>query len=288
MNEDCYFEIGHSHTICEDYALTGKINDDISYAIVCDGCSSSNTVDVGARILAHSAKEYLCSRYKGHKEIPTDLDAYGVGLSIITRASPHMAVLMLPYTALDATLLINICWGTQVLTLFYGDGGMLFKSGDKICYKEVEFPSGAPFYLSYLLEPDREEAYKAKFDLKAIIKYYNVNDDTLEEADEKNIENISTSDFYNGISGVSDFDGWASIMSDGIKTYQTTDKFGIKQDQLLLSSLQQISGYKGFKGKFVERRMKRMRQNCEKDGVTHYDDISVATIHMGEKNEDKS
>lgn len=62
MNSDCYFEIGHSHTICQDYALTGKINDVLSYAIISDGCSSSPLVDVGARLLAHSAKEYLITR----------------------------------------------------------------------------------------------------------------------------------------------------------------------------------------------------------------------------------
>ena len=67
MNEDCYFEIGHSHTICEDYALTGKINENLSYAIVCDGCSASDTVDLGARILAHTAREYLISYYQKYK-----------------------------------------------------------------------------------------------------------------------------------------------------------------------------------------------------------------------------
>ena len=59
MNTDFYYEIGHSHTICEDYAIAGKFASDISFAIVCDGCSASPHVDVGARIIAHSAQKGL-------------------------------------------------------------------------------------------------------------------------------------------------------------------------------------------------------------------------------------
>ena len=58
MNTDCYYEIGHSHIFCEDYALAGIVNN-IGYAIVSDGCSSSDNVDVGARVLAHIAKVFL-------------------------------------------------------------------------------------------------------------------------------------------------------------------------------------------------------------------------------------
>ena len=63
MNTDFYCEIGDSHVACEDYALAGKINDNISYAIVADGCSSSPNVDVGARVLAHAALDYLTSQF---------------------------------------------------------------------------------------------------------------------------------------------------------------------------------------------------------------------------------
>ncbi len=54
MNTDCFYSIGHSHKVCEDYALSGTIGDTLAYAVVCDGCSSSKQVDVGARLLAHN------------------------------------------------------------------------------------------------------------------------------------------------------------------------------------------------------------------------------------------
>jgi len=284
MNEDCYFEIGHSHTICEDYALAGKINENLSYAIVCDGCSSSDTVDLGARLLAHSAKEYLTTYYKKCEFIPDSIDPFEVGLSIVQRAAPHAKVLMLPNTILDATLIITLAdVKGMTRTFFYGDGGMLHKlDDDSMYYSEVEFPSGAPFYLSYLLEPAREKLYATELGRTAIIKNYEVKEDGLIEIEEKVLENMETPEFFRSIAGEYTPATWTSIMSDGMKTYQVKNETGIPIDRPFVDAIKQASSYKGFKGKFVERRMKRMRQNCEKDSVTHYDDISVATIYMGE------
>lgn len=281
MNQDCYFEIGHSHTICEDYALAGEINDKLSYAIVCDGCSSSDNVDVGARILAHSAKEYLCSRYANYNDIPDNLDAHEIGLSIITRAVPHIKVLMLPNTSLDATLIISLASEDKITTFFYGDGAMAYKCTDDIYYQEVEFPSGAPFYLSYLLDPSRENGYLTQLGRKAIVKYYQLQEDGLNQIGEKILDDLETPEFFKELAGGSCDSEWTAIMSDGIQTYQTTDEFGIQHDCPVEDAIKKVSAYKGFKGKFVERRMKRMRKNCEKEGITHYDDISIATIYAG-------
>ena len=56
-NLDWYFTIAKQHVVCEDYALTGW--EPVPYTIVCDGCSSSEHTDVGARVLAWSAKKAL-------------------------------------------------------------------------------------------------------------------------------------------------------------------------------------------------------------------------------------
>jgi hypothetical protein len=286
VNEDCYFEIGHSHTICEDYALTGKINDCLSYAIVCDGCSSSDIVDVGARILAHCAKEYLCAFYSQCKEIPNDIDAYVLGLSIVTRAAPHVKVLMLPNTSLDATLIITLASKGRTVTYFYGDGCLLYKENGVISYKEVNFPSGAPFYLSYLLDPERESIYHSQIGLEAVKIHYKVKGEELIEAEQEKLKDLPPEIFYKNImiNGAVDVE-WVITMSDGIKTYQTKDEFGIQKESPFIDSIKSLSNYKGFAGKFVERRMRRMKKDCEKQGITHYDDISVATIYMGESNE---
>ena len=54
---DSYFTNGKVNKVCQDYVIHGETP--VPYVILCDGCSSSKFTDVGARILAHSAKEAL-------------------------------------------------------------------------------------------------------------------------------------------------------------------------------------------------------------------------------------
>lgn len=285
MNSDCYFEIGHSHTICQDYALTGKINDVLSYAIISDGCSSSPLVDVGARLLAHSAKEYLITRYSNHSGHP-NVDPYELGLAVIVSAAKNSQMLSLPLEALDCTLIVTLLSEETTQTFFYGDGGLIMKDKDFSSYLEIEFESGAPFYLSYLLSPKREEAYKKQYGCKALIKHYRLEVDELLDRDIIAVENVNSGDFFRALTIINSCSlDFSVIMSDGVKTYQTHNEHGIAQPFSLSNALNQIIAYKGFKGQFVERRMKRMKKECEKDGITHYDDISVAAIYKGENNE---
>jgi len=286
MNTDCYFEIGHSHTICQDYALTGKLNEHLSYAIISDGCSASPLVDVGARLLAHSAKEHLITRYESCDAFPDGMDPYLFGFAIIVAAAKSAQMLSLPLESLDCTLIVSLGQEKHVRTFLYGDGGLITKAeGERSYYQEVEFESGAPFYLSYLLNPKREDAYRSKFGLKATTKLYRIDDKELtEEVGGQTIEDVDSPTFFRSTR----FERlcvdveWASIMSDGVKTYQICDDHGIAQPLPLQNALTQISAHKMYKGKFVERRMKRMRKDCEKNGITHYDDISVASIYVGD------
>ena len=57
MTGDAIFVQGHSHTICQDYAIAEVakyMSQDYGAAIVCDGCSASPKSEVGASILAHT------------------------------------------------------------------------------------------------------------------------------------------------------------------------------------------------------------------------------------------
>jgi hypothetical protein len=47
-NLDYYCAIGRQHTACEDYAIAGT--SPIPHLIVCDGCSTSQMTDIGARV----------------------------------------------------------------------------------------------------------------------------------------------------------------------------------------------------------------------------------------------
>src|SRR5215203_2249321 len=64
MNTDCFFNIGATHSVCQDYVVASP------YLILSDGCSSSPDTDIGARLLVKAA-ERVCGKYEieeVHKE----------------------------------------------------------------------------------------------------------------------------------------------------------------------------------------------------------------------------
>lgn len=282
MNADCYYEIGHSHTNCQDYALTGNVNDNLTYALISDGCSSSEDVDVGARILVHAAKEYLLTAYKEHFELP-QIQASDLALPIIVTAARHVRDLMLSLVSLDCTLLIILSDGRKVNAFIYGDGGFLIKkkNGSSSIYHYVNFPSGAPYYLSYLLSPVRQERYFKEFGQDAIIKRECIeNGVTITSSIDTRIDDFQK--LYNMASFCEEWDfEWIAATSDGINSFQENNDDGSIVNVEKGKMVQAFSDYKNFKGKFVERRMRRISKDCQKESITHYDDISCATIYMG-------
>ena len=62
MKLDSAFQIGKTHDVCEDFALTGTFEDEKNtarYVIVSDGCSSSQNTDLGSRLLSFSIANEL-------------------------------------------------------------------------------------------------------------------------------------------------------------------------------------------------------------------------------------
>ena len=138
MNADAHYLIGDGHAVCQDYALANG-----SVAVVADGCSSSPGSDVGARLLARLALRSLCSE------------------KILRRASTMARALALPPTALDATLLAITADGRGADVVAYGDGVVAARARNGgLEIHHLRYPSGAPAYLSYGLDPCRLRRYR--------------------------------------------------------------------------------------------------------------------------------
>ena len=71
-----------------------------------------------------------------------------------------------------------------------------------------------------------------------------------------------------------------AIASDGIGSFIKTEEDGRAKNISIKEMIEPFVSYKNFKGNFVERRLKRMQRNNIKNGITHYDDVSVAAIHL--------
>jgi hypothetical protein len=288
MKSDNYFEIGTSHEICQDYAISGAINDNISYAIVADGCTMSHKdcgqVDLGARILAHSAKDVLKRIWEKETQAKTEsLEATSKFLRersiIMTRMIERQ--LDLPPLFADCTLLVAIADNMgNAHSFIYGDGSVFVRL--RHGYEEIvdiTFLSGAPLYLSYQTDPARKQGYMAEFgECPVIIDRYVLRD---EELYKKNAFQIDAKDPLIYDKAISSWEGveLISVTSDGANSYLKHEE-GEYNPVPYLSIMNEFNAFKNKKGVFVQRRMKAMGKSHKKEGIIHYDDISIAAIAM--------
>lgn len=276
MNSDSHFQIGHSHRVCEDYALSGITKDGGYYAIVADGCSQSKEhnsnakTDVGARILAHCAVSVINEVF-GYVMPSTKHIHRIIGGLTIKRAQRIIRDLGLPQASLDATLIVavSLLHGNP-LVLFYGDGTVVFEKDGLETQHSISYPSGAPYYLSYLLDDDRRKGYFDKFgDVYKIEKHELTNkltaETTCEEFSIKEDEVL----FFEEADTV-------TITSDGLETFE----YLRATDEPLPSEIAEVTTFATTNGEYVKRNMLWLASRNAKRGIGHQDDFSMASIRL--------
>jgi hypothetical protein len=258
MNADSTYWIGKDHTICEDYSLSG-VNSNLAYAIVCDGCSSSEDVDVGARALAMSAKRTLLFGPEHTAE------KFGE----ITIQNAQRVFDIFPYLhpqALYATLLVAWVQEKKFTVYAYGDGVIVHKLNDRTRATHIEITSGPPDYLSYYLDKNRLDSYKK----------IEKNEKSIYWAIDGNIDMYHPSALLKPYSYTMDVEEGdiVAVISYGINSFRKADNTPIDWSQLV----SEFVGFKNFEGQFVLRRIAAFKRKCLKEGITHSDDISIAAI----------
>lgn len=256
MNADSTFQIGRDHTICEDYTMSG-VKDDLAYTIVCDGCSASEHVDIGARALALSARTSILN--EGLRKNSAEL--FGSTAAILARGM-FSSLFIKDDGMLDTTLLVAWVTNNVVRAYVFGDGVLIHRKKESIAQYHLNITSGAPDYLSYLLYPDRLKAYN-----------------NLKENEKEVWSNIvppyTIKPFVPFIyeSPVEQGDT-ISIMSDGINSFRKSDNTQIDWRELV----DEFTGFKNFEGQFVQRRLSAFKRKFTKENWHHFDDISMASI----------
>ena len=263
MNSDKFFCIGSSHTICEDYALSGK-NGDTPYAIISDGCSSSMNTDFGARLLAIAASHYIDLFSK-----PNFNDA------LINTAIDNARSIGLPSTTLDATLLTASVVNDNVMVKAYGDGFIAAVYDNFIQLYQIEYPSGAPFYLNYLRYPERLKL----LDRTHIVKEYIINDERSDIVSTSESQDLGTTLQF----PIAPSLRAVAVMSDGIGSFSARkleSTYKIDEELSPAIVVARMLNFKNYNGVFVERRMKRFKHDIQVDNWNHYDDVSIGAIAL--------
>lgn len=251
INADAHFWRGEGHVVCQDYALTAE-----DIVVLCDGCSSSPHVDVGARLLAHAALTHPAWVEEGD---PSWL------------APPRDAVraLGLPLAALDATCLLARCDPDAAYVTMLGDGVVAARTFDgRIETYEVTFDAGTPSYPSYALEPDRAAAYRA-----AGLDACHVH----ASADAR----ITPTRIRGGHRWVFERDRYCAVLiaSDGVGAVFTQES----EPKPTADIVQHLFHYPAPHGAFVTRRLRRfMTRQAPAMGLRPLDDISLGALCWGE------
>jgi hypothetical protein len=274
IHTDKYFRMGASHIVCEDYALAGSITNDFHFALVCDGCSGSDDTDIGARLLAHAFKGVLRDFSMGD-DFRERLNIDDLSKNTLLRLSNSLASLNLPVDALDATLIAVLADQREGLlhVLFFGDGFARVKIRDKVYEYSSEF-NNYPLYLSYGLKPE------------ALEKHAKVFGDKAGTMTVRTIEGSETSDYvtkighYHDVLCLHGMDN-AVVSSDGMATFCVKNQDVRNPNDML----EKFSDFKSTKGKFIERKSQKIFRDLAKEGVSPFDDFSLAGISMIERDE---
>lgn len=283
MNTDAYYEIGSSHRVCEDYALSGQY-EDMAYAIVSDGCSSSKDSDVGARLLSHIAQGVLIY-LKGRGLIGTPSFPEIFRELVVRKSLEVKQSLGLTVDVFDATLLISTIYEDKATCLAWGDGYVVFVTDKKeIIAYEINYSSGAPYYLSYEMSPAKKAAYAQLYGTGSLnIRTYIIGSDGALKCSSDATSPVVLC-YTHSLLKEAHAPGlkFVTLSSDGIGTYKDDPKWvteeSSRMDFGIVNILPMVVGYKSITGEFAIRRMQRMKSDMEKDHVVHLDDISCATI----------
>jgi len=268
METDSLFLKGTGHTVCQDYSTSGS-HPGLGIAIVSDGCSMSPQSDVGARLVAETANSGILDLFGSHP-YPLSQTLWGWVEPKLRFIQPH---LKLPENALDATLVAAVASEKDgTLTLFlWGDGHIIYTTRDGTrTHIGSKFPSGAPYYPSYLLRKNGPENYREAFGdpLPVIIKTTRAPDGT---STEETLAPNPHSRFEVPLADIL----FVCVCSDGIETFSSPESPDPIPTEEIIG---EVTGFKSTAGEFVKRRLLKFQKNCTKRGWSHYDDISCAAI----------
>ena len=273
---DSHCIIGSSHHNCEDYALVGR-ESNFSYAIVSDGCSSSKNTDVGARIISYCAKqaiiEELTTEYNvtdpNNKSLNDDLYE-SIGHKTAEMADHIRLQMGLNQDCLDASLLIAIKFDYKfyATVLVYGDGNVIASLNGKKKLISLHYNQNMPHYLSYRLNAARNAVFQTalKSTNQLVIDIYN---DDGSKADIKDMFYFGQDKTYFQFFDVD----YVAVSSDGMESFMQQN-ISIP----LFDMFKKFTDFKNMNGEFIKRRMNAIERECDKNGIKHYDDISMAAI----------
>jgi len=297
MNIDSFLKIGHSHTMCQDYIISGT--SPMPYIILADGCSSAKNSDIGARLLCHSALSMLTSLYNSKNNNMLDIgwSIFGNTVIVDAKLTLHNSFPSLDTECLDATLIVAYKTKGVYKIVMYGDGHIYVTNKDNsVAYHKISFEPNAPSYLRYWIKG--QEEYLSNKIMVTHESQHGINGKISTEYGIPCIIDVKEQDVK---SLVIASDGVDSIMFKEETMYKTKylDLYGAVlhnkstinphtatklpqcKEKSFLEVLNDVTQFKLTDGPFLSRRIKKVLKGYEKEGFVNDDDISIGCFYEG-------
>jgi hypothetical protein len=274
MHSDCASHIGKTHRICQDYAVAGSTNDG-AFVVLADGCSSSPDTDIGARLVAQSARGLLPE--------PTASAADWVAYhdAAIHKAVDCAEILGLPMTCLDATLLTVIASNSVVAACCHGDGVVVLGRQDGgLEVFAISYAASYPFYPSYRLDKARGRQWDVQVGNEKRVQSWRLGPEGVRTEDIR----LSRSDLELFTGAAEDY-RFAAVLSDGAQSFTETletDTSRTPRSVSLLDVLTNLMAFKSSRGEFVQRRVTAFLKDCAVRRRPHQDDFALGVVWLGE------
>jgi len=262
---DFYRTTGDAHQFCEDYVCSSD-----NGIFLSDGCSSAKNSEIGSKILALTARKY----FYGY-DVKSIYSIDDMLNRIIINSEKIIHDLDVDIEALFATLITLIKRGNTLTLNITGDGGAaVIKNDDTIEIFDIEFSENAPRYLAYRLSSEFRDRYSdIKYNSRICRKII------VQEGRDPVVEVLPS--YNDGDSKTFCIDTkdvkTCVIFSDGVKSFLSPSGNNIPMLDIVL----ELVKFKNTTQGFVQRRVSRFLQEKTQDGISHYDDLSVAAIHLG-------
>ncbi|MDG4549212.1 MAG: protein phosphatase 2C domain-containing protein [Candidatus Contendobacter sp.] len=266
---DAYYTIGRLHLFCEDYALHGW--EPVPHLILADGCSAAPDSDLGARLLALNARRFLPRFVHAASGSERLARHWPLGQRIVRRAARQARDLGLdPTTVLDATLLIAWCDGGMVHVHLYGDGCLAVRRADGgVGTIRVEYAENAPYYLSYLLDPERWELYQEAIGEPATAQSIHYQIDAGDSIRQEAFNAPTVFAFDLATFPV------VAVATDGLDSFVAAET-GARLD--LRTAARAVLDFQNLDGAFVQRQLRQVLVDYAQQRVVNMDDIGLGAF----------
>jgi len=254
LHSDHFFTIGKTHQICEDYCTHNDTP--IPHLVLCDGCSSSDNTDIGARILTVTVQHIL------EKEGILDYSTFGQ--KVIQHAWNVAEKMGLARSTLDATVLFAFQQQDAIQVYVYGDGCLLFKDiHEQFGYIDIGFTHNAPYYLTYWLDEARQKDYASYEEHPLILN------------DAKYGRRVLPFDSALSFTFPLDKFNIIALASDGITQCVDTKKM----ERLSLKKVvKDLLSFEDLEGNFVKQHLETCLKHYAQDQMYPFDDLSIAAF----------